>query len=268
MAPPRKRSDRQGRARAAVASEPAAEPGDVAAREPRGGAEPGDVQESARHAAAEPATSARPAKSDVSRVGRDARGLVLLAVVASTLVGVGVGGGPLGPIRICGWTALSCLVLALACSPGALLFGRAGSARARRVGAALARARRGIGVSAFVLAALHVALALAIHLDFDLGAVVAIDRLRHGALALGLLTPLALTSSDRVVAALRPRAWKALHRAAYPAAILAAAHAFRGPFSPPIAVIAAAVVVTAVLVSRPVLALIRGRSAHREPDPS
>lgn len=223
--------------------------------------------ESAPRDATEPAPT-RPQGTGLAPSVQDARSVVAAAVVASALVGLAVGRGPLAPIRVCGWTAISCLVLALACSPVALLLVRAGSERARRVGVAIARARRGIGVSAFALACAHAALAMAVHLDFDFGAVVGIDRLRHGTLALVLLAPLAVTSSDRVMAALRLRAWKALHRAAYPAAILAVAHAFRAPFAPPTAVIAAAILVGVVLGSRPVLGLIRGGSARGEADPS
>ena len=204
----------------------------------------------------------------MAQVARDARALVSAALVVSALVGLVAGRGPLVPIRVSAWTALVCLVLALTCSPVALVLRRLASDRARRAGAAVARARRGVGVAAFVLACLHAGLAVSTHLDFDFGALLAIDRLRHGALALALLTPLALTSSQRVVAALHLRAWKALHRAAYPAAILAVAHASRGPFAPPSAIIAAAAAVAIAVVARPVLALIRGGSERADADPS
>jgi methionine sulfoxide reductase heme-binding subunit len=88
----------------------------------------------------------------------------------------------------------------------------------------LVRRRRAFGVAAFVYAALHLIFYL---LDMEtvgnmvaeLGAL----SIWTGWVALLLMLPLALTSNDASVRALRS-AWKRLHRLAYPAALLLLVH--------------------------------------------
>ncbi len=88
----------------------------------------------------------------------------------------------------------------------------------------LAAHRRAIGVAAFCYAVLHLGFYVA-----DLGAVAAIlDELAlpgiwTGWAALLLMVPLAATSNDRAVRAMRV-GWKRLQRLAYPAALLTLAH--------------------------------------------
>lgn len=96
----------------------------------------------------------------------------------------------------------------------------------------LARRRRDFGVASFAYASGHTALYLAnkAALDAVLAEAGAPDMLT-GWLALALFAPLAATSSDRAVRALK-RSWKRLHRLVYPAALLAFAHWALASFDP------------------------------------
>lgn len=90
------------------------------------------------------------------------------------------------------------------------------------------RYRRAIGVGAFLLALAHVAHTLDHSLDWNLQAIAFLVPqhrwgLWTGAMALALMVPAALTSSDRAVAALG-KLWKSLHRLTVPALGLATAH--------------------------------------------
>lgn len=88
----------------------------------------------------------------------------------------------------------------------------------------LIRRRRAFGVAAFFYSALHLAF-----YAIDMGALGAmIDELEltgiwTGWAALALMLPLALTSNDAAMRALRA-GWRKLHRLAYPAALLTFAH--------------------------------------------
>ena len=110
------------------------------------------------------------------------------------------------------------LILALSLTPLAQLLPRNGAVRWL-----LAR-RRAIGVASFLYAVLHLAF-----YAIDMGALAAIvDELAltgiwTGWAALLLMLPLALTSTDRAMRAMR-RGWKRLQRLAYPAALLTLAH--------------------------------------------
>ena len=110
------------------------------------------------------------------------------------------------------------LIVALAVTPLAKLFPAARWTRW------LAANRRAIGVAAFGYAALHalfyvVAMGSAADMLAELGAA----GIWTGWAALALLVPLALTSSDRAMRALRA-GWKRVQRLAYPAALLTLAH--------------------------------------------
>ena len=110
------------------------------------------------------------------------------------------------------------LILALMLTPLSLLLPR------QPVVQWLVRRRRAIGVASFLYALLHLAF-----YSIDMGALAAIlDELPlagiwTGWVALLLMLPPALTSSDAAMRALK-RNWKRLQRLAYPAAVLTLAH--------------------------------------------
>lgn len=92
--------------------------------------------------------------------------------------------------------------------------------------------RRDLGVASFAYAAGHTAIYLADKADLA----TIIDQaggadLLTGWLALALFVPLAITSNDVSVRALK-RAWKRLHRLVYPAAVLVFAHWALTAFDP------------------------------------
>lgn len=118
------------------------------------------------------------------------------------------------------------LLLTLAVTPVRLLFG------ARKWTGWLLRRRRDIGVASFAYAAGHTVIylekkaSLSLVLD-DLGS----PDMFVGWLALALFAPLAATSNDIAVRALR-RSWKRLHRLVYPAAVLTFVHWALAAFDP------------------------------------
>lgn len=117
-----------------------------------------------------------------------------------------------------GLTALIFVVAGLACTPLRAFLGWTWPARVRRT----------LGLAAFGYAAAHVGVYVAIDLGLDVGALVedVIERpfVTLGAAAFALMLPLAWTSTDRAVRRLGGRRWRALHRLAYPAAVLAVLH--------------------------------------------
>jgi sulfoxide reductase heme-binding subunit YedZ len=110
------------------------------------------------------------------------------------------------------------LIVALALTPLVQLFPAAQPLRW------LIRHRRAIGVAAFGYAALHTALYLGAmgNLDDVLAEALAIG-IWPGWAALALMFPLALTSNDAAMRALKA-GWKRLQRLAYPAAVLTLVH--------------------------------------------
>ncbi len=96
----------------------------------------------------------------------------------------------------------------------------------------LMRRRRDLGVASFVYAAGHTVIYLWKKglLAFD-PAEIGQGYLVAGWLALALFVPLAVTSNDASVRALK-RAWKSLHRLVYPAAILTFLHWIWSAFDP------------------------------------
>jgi methionine sulfoxide reductase heme-binding subunit len=117
-----------------------------------------------------------------------------------------------------GLLALIFLLASLAATPAKLLFGWTWPIRLRRM----------LGLFAFFYASLHFATYLAIDQRFDWPVLWADVTQRKfmvvGFAAFLLLLPLALTSTDASVRRLGFRRWKALHRLAYLAAVLAAVH--------------------------------------------
>ena len=110
------------------------------------------------------------------------------------------------------------LIVALALTPLVQLFPDAGPLRW------LIRHRRAIGVAAFGYAALHTGLYIGAmgNLDDILAEALAIG-IWPGWAAFALMLPLALTSNDRSMRAMKA-GWKRLQRLAYPAAVLTLVH--------------------------------------------
>ena len=118
------------------------------------------------------------------------------------------------------------LMVTLAVTPIRLLFRKAPVAKW------LGRYRRDLGLASFAYAALHTGIYLwrkgALALDTsEIGQ----DFIIAGWLALALFVPLAVTSNDASVRALK-RSWKRLHRLVYPAAILTFLHWVWSAFDP------------------------------------
>ncbi|WJY19278.1 ferric reductase-like transmembrane domain-containing protein [Alteriqipengyuania flavescens] len=147
------------------------------------------------------------------------------------------------------------LMATLAVTPVRLLFKRA------RWTSWLARRRRDLGVASFAYAAGHTAVYL--WKKGSLAQVVAEmsdSYLIAGWLALALFLPLAITSNDASMRALK-RKWKTLHRLVYPAAILTFLHWIWSAFDPTTAWFHAAVL-AAIETARIVLQR-RGRPRRR-----
>lgn len=142
------------------------------------------------------------------------------------------------------WVATSCLLLTLAISPlGAAMPG-------------LRRWRRPLGIATALTAAVHAGLAAIGPLDGAVVSILSWPQLRTGALALGLLALLLLTSFPRVVRLLRIRHWKALHRTVYGVAALVVLHAAGAPSASVAGVVALTAGAGVLLASR---AIQRGR---------
>ena len=121
-------------------------------------------------------------------------------------------------IRTTGLLGLVCLVASLAITPLRRLTGAA----------TLIAARRPLGLLGFGYIALHVAIYVWFDRDRSLTStfdeVVSRTYLQIGAGALLAMVPLAITSTDRMVARLGPRRWKRVHRLAYLVAIAGVTH--------------------------------------------
>lgn len=118
------------------------------------------------------------------------------------------------------------LLLTLAVTPLRLAFRRA------RWTLWLMKRRRDLGVSSFAYAAIHTAIylvdkaSLAVILEQAAG-----TDLLTGWLALAIFLPLAITSNDRSMRAMK-RGWKRLHRLVHPAAVLVFVHWALTAFDP------------------------------------
>jgi sulfoxide reductase heme-binding subunit YedZ len=209
--------------------------------------------------------------SEVTRVDRVARRTTLGAAALAAIIGVG---GALEvapehrPITATGGVAITLLLTSLGCSPVAALL----SARLPVLAVALRRTRRWLGIATAVAALVHAAFGAYGYLGNigleALEAIVATAWLRHGALALALLLALGLTSFPAITRLLRVRAWSALHRAVYVAAVLAGLHATAAPFGDVGGGLFALAVVFVLLVGRPIaLALASRRRQADAPDP-
>ncbi len=118
------------------------------------------------------------------------------------------------------------LMVTLAVTPVRLLFRKAFWA------IWLLRRRRDLGVASFAYAAGHTAIYL-----WHKGALLPVleeagnSDMLTGWLALALFIPLAITSNDKAVRAMK-RSWKKLHRLVYPAAVLMFVHWVLASFDP------------------------------------
>jgi sulfoxide reductase heme-binding subunit YedZ len=146
-------------------------------------------------------------------------GLVPLAWLVVRATTGGLGANPIAEIENeLGLTALIFLWAALACTPARRLFGWTWPPRIRRE----------LGLFAFFYAALHALTYLVLDEFFDWGAIVA-DIVKRpfitvGVLALVLMIPLAVTSTNDWVRRLGFRRWQRLHYVVYLAGALAAVH--------------------------------------------
>ena len=117
-----------------------------------------------------------------------------------------------------GYLALTFLVAALLCTPLKIVAGWSAAIRLRRM----------LGLFAFFYAALHFLTYLVVDQSLNLSAVLSDITKRNfilvGFLALVILTPLAITSTDRMVRRMGFARWKRLHRLAYAAGCLGAIH--------------------------------------------
>jgi len=152
-----------------------------------------------------------------------------------------------GLVHLSGWLGALALLLALASS----LLGRWSGAR-RKV---LFAWRRRLGLVGFVLAGLHASVALGGWLaprssDEAVNLFAALPYLRHGALAVVMLAPLAATSFPALNARLGLRTWSTLHRFVYAAVLLVALHVVAGPSADPRVASSYAVAVGVLLVLR------------------
>lgn len=190
------------------------------------------------------------------------RRLLLGALLTSALVGLGLGAfasAGHGIARATGAAAITLLMTSLAMSPLARLLPAVWAVACRA-------ARRRIGIAAALVALVHACLALPSYLaPLTLGPIASLPWLRHGAIALSILLVLLVTSFPALHRPLRVRAWSALHRLAYVAALFAALHALAVPFGSVRLGIAALLFTFVSLVARP-LTLVLTKRAISRPD--
>ena len=98
----------------------------------------------------------------------------------------------------------------------------------RLSGVSLLRFRRALGLLAFAYVLAHVAVWLVLDVQRDLAAawedIAERPHITMGLVAVLLLLPLAVSSTDRALRRLGARRWRQLHRLVYPAALAAALH--------------------------------------------
>ncbi|MBK5926107.1 protein-methionine-sulfoxide reductase heme-binding subunit MsrQ [Rhodobaculum claviforme] len=98
----------------------------------------------------------------------------------------------------------------------------------RFTGVSLLRFRRALGLLAFAYAVFHVSVWLVLDVQLDMAAawvdVFERPHITVGAVAVALLVPLALTSTDAALRRLGPQAWRRLHMLVYPAVLGGAIH--------------------------------------------
>ena len=149
--------------------------------------------------------------------------------------------------HLSGWLAVFALLASLAMSLASRLL--------RDQRARLVAWRRLAGLVGFGSAVLHASIALSAVLsprsiDDTLAILASVPYVRHGALALAMLTPLALTSFPKLNARLGLRAWETLHRGVYVAIALVVLHVLAGPSAEPHLAMAVAVIAALLLLGR------------------
>ena len=134
------------------------------------------------------------------------------------------------------------LMATLAVTPLRLAF------RAQKWSGWLMRRRRDLGVASFAYATGHTIIYLYHKASLELVlADLDMPEMVVGWLALALFVPLAATSSDKAVRALK-RSWKTLHRLVYPAAVLTFLHWVLSAFDPTTAYIHIAILAVIEIV--------------------
>jgi sulfoxide reductase heme-binding subunit YedZ len=183
---------------------------------------------------------------------------IVIAVVLGVELALGLHASASHAVGIAtGGAALTLLLSSLVCSPIAIVASPVWSV-------ALRSARRRLGIASAIVAALHASLALPAYVEpLTLAPIATLPWLRHGALALAILLAMLATSFPRLTAALRVRAWSALHRLGYAAALLGSLHALAVPFgSVRVGVLALSIVAIALAV-RICLLILRPRRGTR-----
>lgn len=166
-----------------------------------------------------------------------------------------------GLTHLSGWLAVFALLASLAMSLASRFL--------RDQRARLVAWRRVAGLVGFVSAAVHASIAIMgvlapSSMSHALAAIGTVPYLRHGALALAVLTPLALTSFPKLNARVGLRTWEALHRGVYVAIALVVLHVLAGPSAKPHLAIAVAVIAGLLLVAR-LVPRPRARAADDDP---
>ena len=131
----------------------------------------------------------------------------------------GLGANPIETgIRYLGDWALRFLLIALAVTPARIITGWI----------TIARLRRMLGLFAFTYVALHVMAYVGLDQFFDWNAIgkdiIKRTYITFGMIALMILIPLAITSTDKMARRLGGARWRQLHRAVYVAGIAAVVH--------------------------------------------
>lgn len=152
-----------------------------------------------------------------------------------------------GLTHLSGWLAVFALIASLAMSLASRFL--------RDQRARLVAWRRVAGLVGFVSAVVHASIALTGVLsppsvDEALTVIASVPYVRHGALALALLTPLAITSFPKINARVGLRTWETLHRGVYLAIALVLLHVLAGPSAEPHLAIAIAAIVLVLLLAR------------------
>lgn len=152
-----------------------------------------------------------------------------------------------GITHLSGWLAVFALLASLAMSLASRLL------RDQRT--RLVAWRRVAGLVGSASALVHASIALSgvlspRSLEDTLAILGSVPYVRHGALALALLAPLALTSFPKLNARLGLRTWETLHRGVYLAIALVVLHVLAGPSAEPHLAIAIAVIATLLLLAR------------------
>jgi sulfoxide reductase heme-binding subunit YedZ len=132
--------------------------------------------------------------------------------------------GDLGPNPIsegmngCGELAVKLLILSLACTPARIVFGVTWPMRVRKA----------LGLAAFTYGVIHLGIYLLLdQRGSDTNIVEDIVKrpfIAVGMITLALLTPLAITSTKRMLQRLGAKRWQRLHKLVYVAATLAIVH--------------------------------------------